>query len=88
MKVICIDSEYGLKVVVGAETSPDLPPIQEGAILNVIDETIFRGVRCYRFAEYVDVKYRWWYDASHFIPLSDKDETEMKREPKINLIQQ
>jgi len=88
MKVICIDDEYSSKEIVGAETAPDLPRIPEGSVVTVIDSTTYKGILCYRFAEYVDITgyYRWWYEASHFIPISEIDETKEESYKLTNLI--
>jgi hypothetical protein len=84
MKVICIRGDVYNEVVPSGKYSPPMPRIKEGSICTVIDESNYEGMRFYMFAEYYDVKYRFWYPEHDFIPLSEKDETTFERNILIN----
>jgi len=77
MRVICVSSGVNQETANG-KYAPPMPNIPETTICTVIDESEYKGLKFYLFAEYYNLKYRWWYDARCFIPLSDKDETKRK----------
>jgi len=84
MKVICIKSGVNQEVPSG-EYAPQMPNIPETTICTVIDESEYKGLTFYMFAEYYNPKYHWWYDARLFIPLSDKDEAAMEHNSLITI---
>lgn len=84
MKVICINKDKN-QVVPSGQPATQMPDINEGEVVTVIDTSEYKGLMFYRFLEYQDQTglYRWWYDARSFIPLSNKDETKMYREKHL-----
>jgi len=86
MKVICINTDKD-QVVPSGQYAPQMPDIKEGEVCTVIDQSEYEGLTFYRFAEYIEItnKFRWWYDARSFIPLSDKDEAEMEHNSLITI---
>lgn len=74
MKVLCVDNR-----LYNASEERAFPVPQVGETYTVVAEEKMDGTLYYELAEFYDPNDQWLYESECFIPLSNIDETEMKR---------